>query len=227
MKERQGEGRQNLYRSMTETPSPLLNFHKNSFQGVPLSNVTDTVDWDSLRWEFENTKISMRKLAAQYGTYPMDVSRKVKEFGWVKYDPVKTALEKHEKNKVVNPHGILGTTAVRKIQEIVKELGDEYSPVDEPLVVSYAESYERYLRLVSIVNKEGEVCVSPKTGSTYMNPNFSALQSVKSDMAKLGDRLGLSIASRKRLNLNFTKEEKTKSLFDLVADISQDDSIDV
>jgi P27 family predicted phage terminase small subunit len=194
-----------------------------------LSNVTinDNIDWDSIKWEFENTKISMRKLAEKYGTYPMDVSRKVKEFGWVKFDPVKKAIEKHEQNKVINPHGILGTTAVRKIQEIVKELGDEYSPVDEPLVVSYAESYERYLRLVAVVNSEGEVCVSPKTGSTYMNPNFSALQSVKSDMAKLGDRLGLSIASRKRLNIALGKEEKTKSLFDLVADISQDSDIDV
>ena len=192
-----------------------------------MGNVTETIDWDSLRWEFENTKISMRKLADKYGTYPMDVSRKAREFGWVKYDPVKKAMEQHEENKVINPHGILGTTAVRKIQEIVKELGEEYSPVDEPLVVSYAESYERYLRLVAIVNKEGEVCVSRKTGATYMNPNFSALQSVKSDMAKLGDRLGLSIASRKRLNLNFQKEEKTKSLFDLVADISQDEDIDV
>lgn len=193
-----------------------------------MDNVTnETTDWDSLKWEYENTKISQRKLAEKYGTYPMEVSRKVKEFRWRKFDPVKQALERKEESKVVNPKGILGTTAVRKIQEITAELGDEYSPLDEPLIVSYAESYERYLKLVAIVNKHGEVSVSPRTGAEYTSPYFTALQSVKSDMAKLGDRLGLSVASRKRLQLKLGKEEKTKSLFDLVADMSMDSDIDV
>jgi P27 family predicted phage terminase small subunit len=169
----------------------------------------------------------MRKLAKKYGTYAMEVSRKAKELEWSKYNPLKKALERQVESKVINPKGILGTTAVRKIQEIVDVLGDEYSPLDEPLIVSYAESYERYLKLVAIVNKHGEVSVSPKTGAEYTSPYFTALQSVKSDMAKLGDRLGLSVASRKRLQLKLGKEEKTKSLFDLVADMSQDTDIDV
>ncbi len=179
-------------------------------------------DWENIKWEFENVKCTLDMLADKYGVYKMKISRKSRKEEWVKYRP---ATDNTNENAVtaVNPGGVLTTVGVRKIQEIVSELGDLYSSVDEPLVVSYAESYQRYLKLVLIVDREGEVIMSPKTGGLYMNPYFSALQSVKADMAKLGDRLGLSIASRKRLNLNLSKEEKTKSLFDMVADISEGD----
>ena len=200
-------------------------------------SVTDTekvykeyeeIDCESMQWDYENTKIGMKKLGEKYGTYPMQISRMARKLDWEKYDPIKAALEKYEnKPAVINPNGMLDTVAVRKIQEIVKELGDNYSPVDEPLVVMYAKNYQRYLKLENIVDAEGEVCISPKTGATYMNPNFSALQAVISNMAKLGDKLGLSIASRKRIGLSLGVEEKTKSLFDLVGDMSQMDDIDV
>ncbi len=189
-----------------------------------MSSVTDISeeDWVNLKWEFENVKCTLDVLEEKYGIYKMTISRKSRKEDWVKYASP-TDNNTHNAVTVVNPGGILNTVGIRKIQEIVKELGIFYSPVDEPLVVSYAESYQRYLKLVAIVDKEGEVCMSPKTGGTYMNPYFSALQSVKADMAKLGDRLGLSISSRKRLNLNLTVEDNTKSLFDLVSEISNED----
>jgi len=188
----------------------------------------EDVDWKSLRWDYENSKISMRKLSDKYGTYAMQISRESKRCGWEKYNPIKTVVARYEDNKVVvNPNGMLDNVAVRKIEEIVKELGDNYSPVDEPLVVMYAKNYQRYLRLENIVDQEGEVCMSPKTGATYMNPHFSALQAVISNMAKLGDKLGLSIASRKRIGMTLGMEEKTKSLFDFVSDISSGNDIDV
>ncbi len=186
------------------------------------------IDWESMQWDYENSKVGMKKLGEAYGTYPMQISREAKKRKWIKYDPVKAALDKYEsKPAVVNPNGMLDTVAVRKIQEIVKELGDNYSPVDEPLVVMYAKNYQRYLRLEVIVDAEGEVSISPKTGATYMNPNFSALQAVISNMSKLGDKLGLSIASRSRIGISLGAEEKAQSLFDLVGDMSQDNDIDV
>lgn len=188
----------------------------------------EDIDWDSMQWDYENKKIGMKKLGEKYGTYPMQISREAKKREWVKYDPIKIALDNHEKKPaVVNPNGMLDTVAVRKIQEIVKELGDNYSPVDEPLVVMYAKNYQRYLNLETVVDAEGVTCMSPKTGATYMNPNFSALQAVISNMAKLGDKLGLSIASRKRIGLSLGADDKTQSLFDLVDDMSQDNDIDV
>jgi len=188
----------------------------------------EEIDWESMQWDYENTKVGMKKLGNKYGTYPMQISREAKKRNWVKYDPVKIAMQKHETKKaVINPNGMLDTVAVRKIQEIVKELGDNYSPVDEPLVVMYAKNYQRYLNLEAVVDSEGVTCMSPKTGATYMNPNFSALQAVISNMSKLGDKLGLSIASRKRIGLSLEKEDKTQSLFDLVDGMSQDNDIDV
>ncbi len=186
------------------------------------------IDWESMRWDYENSKIGMKKLGAKYGTYPMQISREAKKRKWIKYDPIKIALDSYKsKLAVVNPNGILNTVAVRKIQEIVEVLGDNYSPVDEPLVVMYAKNYQRYLRLESIVDVEGEVAISPKTGATYLSPTFVALQGVISNMSKLGDKLGLSIAARSRIGMSLTPEEKTKSLFDLVVEISQDNDVDV
>ena len=188
--------------------------------------ITDDI-WILIRKEYENTKISMAKLAKKYGTYAMEISRMNQAEKWKKYKPtsISVTIEKETHTLepcFVNPFDILGETGTRKVKEIIKELGDTYSPVDEPLLISYAESYERYLRLVLIVNTQGEVVTSPKTGASYMNPSFSALQSVKSDMAKLGDRLGLSISSRKRLNLQIGQKEKTASLFDLIDDLDDD-----
>lgn len=186
------------------------------------------IDWESMQWDYENSKVGMKKLGEKYGTYPMQISREAKKRQWVKYDPIKIALDEHESKKVViNHNGMLDTVAVRKIYEIVEELGENYSPVDEPLVMMYAKNYQRYLRLEAIVDKEGETVFSPKTGATYMNPNFSALQAVISNMAKLGDKLGLSIASRKRIGISLGAKEKTKSLFDIVEDLSQDNDLDV
>ncbi|MFT7880895.1 MAG: P27 family phage terminase small subunit [Sulfurimonas sp.] len=187
-------------------------------------NVTDNnnCNWEDIKWEFENTKCTLGDLEEKYGVYKMKISRKSRKEGWVKYSPPADNVQTKAVT-VINPSGILNDIGVRKIQEIVKELGDAYSPVDEPLVVSYAESYQRYLKLVAIVDAEGEVSMSPKTGATYMNPNFSALQGVKTAMAKLGDKLGLSISSRRRMKLSLKKEDKSKSLFNLVNEISEGD----
>jgi len=187
---------------------------------------TEEPDWELIRWLWENSKTTKKQLANEFCTYDMAISRKARAENWRQFDPIVAANIKREEYTVINPEGILGKTAVRKIQEIVEELGDEYSPVDEPLVISYAESYERYLKLVAIVNKEGETSVSPKTGAVYTNPYFSALQSVKSDMAKLGDKLGLSISSRRRLRIKLNKKDNSKSLYNLVNEIA-DIEIDI
>ena len=128
-----------------------------------------------------------------------------------------------ENRTAVNPKNLLNGIAVRKIEEIVKELEGHYSPVDEPLVVAYAKTYQRYLELEAIVDEEGVVVVSPKTGATYMNPHYSALQSAIANLAKLGDKLGLSIASRKRLGLVLGADDKTGDLFELAEKLSGDD----
>jgi len=184
-------------------------------------NKDEAIDWESARWEYENTKITMSEIAKKYGTYPMRVTRVSREQGWVKFVP--NRAKDLEKKQVSNPSGLLNTVAVRKVQEIVAELGFHYSPVDEPLIIIYAKNYEMYLTLQEEVDAEGVVCTSAKTGVTYPNPRFYALQSVISNLAKLGDKLGLSIASRKRMGLDLGDKPQTSSLFDFVDTITMDE----
>ncbi len=189
-------------------------------------SVTD-IDWESIRWDYENVECTLGDLVDKYGSYKMQISRKAKKEEWIKFDAVTRSLENKDVTTTPNPAGILSTVAVRKIQEIITELGDDYSPVDEPMVVMYGKTYQEYLKLVSLVDAEGDVLYSPKTGAAYTNPRFNNLQAMQNNLTKLGDRLGLSIASRKRIGLTFKREEKTQSLFDLVANMSQDCDVDV
>lgn len=193
----------------------------------------DIIDWESAKWDFENTKCSFNKIAKKYSTYAMNVLRKSKEEGWVKFKhnakEVQAAIAKFdEKQASTNkPTAMLGTVGVRKVQEIVKELGINYSVVDEPLVIAYAESYERYLKLAEEVNTQGEVLISPKTGGEYLSPKFNAMQSVKNDLIKFGNQLGLSIAARKRLSLSFGDNEEAESIFDMVKTLSTSNTDEV
>ena len=179
-------------------------------------------DWEKIRIAYETTKTSFRKLQDEFGVPKTTIARRAKEDGWEKY---RAPVPVREGSTAVNPRNLLNGVAVRKIEEIVRELAGHYSPVDEPLVVAYAKTYQRYLELEAIVDEEGVVSISPKTGATYMNPHYSALQSTISNLAKLGDKLGLSIASRKRLGLVLGEEDKTGSLFDLAEQLSNDDGM--
>ncbi|UFH59825.1 P27 family phage terminase small subunit [Sulfurovum mangrovi] len=193
----------------------------------------DQIDWESMKWDYENTKCSFKKLGDKYNTYPMNVQRKAKDGGWVKFRPgakeISQAVAKFDEKQSASskPTAFLGTVGARKIHEIVHELGLHYSTVDEPLVIAYAESYERYLRLAKEVNKEGEVLISPKTGGEYLNPKFNAMQSVKNDLIKFGNQLGLSIAARKKLFIDLSDKEEQKSIFDMAEELSSAEDIDV
>lgn len=193
----------------------------------------DQIDWESARWDFENTKTSFAKIATKYNTYAMNVKRKADDGSWIKFKPgsieIKDAISKFDEKRstVSKPTNILETVGVRKVQEIVRELGSHYSTIDEPMVIAYAESYQRYLKLAKEVNTDGEVLISPKTGGEYLNPKFNAMQSVKNDLIKFGNQLGLSIAARKKLLLDLGDKEDQKTLFDMVQELSNADDIDV
>lgn len=195
----------------------------------------EEIDWESVRWDFENTKCSFSKLAKKYGTYAMNIKRKSDEGSWAKFKQgskeISAAIGKFEEKQTAHlrPASFLSNIGVRKIQEIVKELGVYYSTVDEPLVIAYAESYERYLRLAKEVNVDGEVLISPKTGGEYLSPKFNAMQSVKNDLIKFGNQLGLSIAARKKLFIDLSDKEEQKTLFDMVNELikNDDDTLDV
>ena len=184
---------------------------------------------EAIKNQVENTKRSYRAIAKEYGINHTQIGNLIKIHNW---------NVEHRNSKIsnisttpVNPHtAILGKTALRKIDEIKKELGKQYSPVDEPLIVMYAKSYERYIELEEKLGLGVDriIAVSTKTGSEYMSPLFTATLAIQKNLVTIANQLGLSIASRKKLGINFRKEDDGQtSIFDFAAELSvQDDDLD-
>lgn len=183
------------------------------------------VDWDSIKLEVEGTDKSVRAIALEYGISHTLVNKKIKTENWKRYVPTMSVSNYDAEN----PHiAVLGKTAIRKIDEVKRELGKNYSSVDEPLIVMYAKSYERYIELEKKVQQEGYISVSYKTGSTYINPTFNALQMVQKTLVTIANQLGLSMLSRKQLGLKLGNQPSMEqSIFDFANDINQLSVIDV
>lgn len=173
----------------------------------------------------EETKQSWRSIAEEHVTNHVSLKNYAKKHGW----KIEHRISK-KVSKDVNPkpahESILGKIAIRKIEEVKEELGKNYSPVDEPLIVMYAKSYERYISLEKEMGMdiEGIIATSTKTGSKYLSPIFTATLSIQKNLVTIANQLGLSIASRRKLGLVFEKPgQKQDSLFDIVANLNLDD----
>ena len=180
---------------------------------------------EAIKNEVEKTNRSYRAIAEEYGTNHTQIRNLIKNHGW-------NVEHRVSKNSTIStsdakPHiAILGKTALRKIDEIKNELGKQYSPVDEPLIVMYAKSYERYIELEQRLGLGVDkiIAVSSKTGAEYMSPHFTATLAIQKNLVTIANQLGLSIASRKKLGLNFKKEDEGQtSIFDFVKELSTDD----
>jgi len=171
------------------------------------------IDWEDIKLKVEGSSTSIRAIAREHDISDTTIRKKIKKEEWVRYVPTVQGRKK----EVQSHKNILGQIALRKLYELKEELGENYNPVDEPLIVMYAKNYERYIELEIEMADEGVVAMSAKTGATYINPVFNALQMVIKNLAVLGDKLGLSIESRKKLNLQLGKKAETPSLFDIVS----------
>lgn len=185
-------------------------------------------NWEAVEKQVSGTSKSVRAIAKEFGMSHTKLNKKIKEEGWTRYVPAVSVSSSDVEN--VSPHvEILGKTALRKIEEIKHELGTNYSNLDEPLIVMYAKSYEHYIKLEGKLAIEGYTIMSLKTGGRYLNPTFSALQSVQKTLVTIANQLGLSMISRKTLGLKLGDgKPKEESLFEYVDRISNEMSnIDV
>lgn len=166
----------------------------------------------------EETKDSMRSIAKDHGTNHVSLKNFAEKHGWDMSHRVSKKVSKPH-----NPHNkILGTVALRKIEELKEELGDKYSPIDEPLIVMYAKSYERYIELEQDISINGVIAISIKTGAEYLSPTFTASLAIQKNLVTIANQLGLSLASRKKLNINFQKlNDKQSSIFDFAGAINE------
>lgn len=185
---------------------------------------TRIIDWDNIKIDWTSAKFaSENALALHYGVSRQGISKKSKKDGWGDFMPLsKKPLVTTPTDSATNPHDkILGSIAMRKIEELKKELGENYSHVDEPLIVCYAKAYERYIDLEVLMSTENVVSTSTK-GGKYLNPLFNAIQMTQKTLVTIGSQLGLSIYSRKRMGMKLGEEnDKGGGLFDFADDINK------
>ena len=214
-------------------------------------NITENITSEiieSAKRDYENKNISFASLAKRYGKNHSFWWRKAKKEGWEKYSGKKDVkkkpqlqipLENKDEPEKQSPlssddkatvmdtfDGILSSLAVRKIKEIVDELGQHYSPIDEPVLVVYAKSYEYFVKLSKQIDEEGISLISLKTGSIYSNPNFNSWLSVGKNIASIGEKIGVTASARKRIGITLGADNKTESLFDFIEKM-MDENIDV
>lgn len=203
--------------SADATPTPLTSFHKPRDEGVGHDNT-----WEKIKEEYEGGPASVRSLADKYGINRNKINKKRKEEKWTKYVPSASSA-KNSVAQTASHVAILGTIAIRKIKEVKEELGEYYSPVDEPLIVVFAKTYERYIQLEQTLMTETIVLEGAKGGS-YLNPKYTALQAEKKTLLTYANQLGLSMTSRKILGIKLKDGKKSeKSLFDIADDINNMD----
>ena len=198
----------------SSTPTPLTTFHKPHDEGVGYDE-----NLESAKLDYETIGTSARKLSSKYGIPRNKLNKIIKSDKWLKYGSSRSSAKNTTAQTA--PHAeILGPVAKRKIKEIIEELGENYSPVDEPLIVVFAKTYERYIDLENTLIIEGVVLTGAK-GGNYLNPTFTALQAVQKTLLTYANQLGLSMTSRKLLGIKLGAGKKSEmSLFDIASDIN-------
>ncbi len=169
---------------------------------------TKIIDWENIKIDWLGAKFaSENALASHYGVSRQGISKKSKKEGWGDFVPLsKKAPVTTNSGSVTNPHDQI----------------ENYSHVDEPLIVCYAKAYERYIDLEVQMSSQDVVSTSSKTGAQYLNPLFNAIQMTQKTLVTIGGQLGLSIYSRKKMGMKLGEEsDKGGSLFDFANDINK------
>lgn len=180
------------------------------------------IDWEFIRSEYEETPKSERLIAEQNGVSHGAIQRKRKLEKWVRKNHVDIVTDK---SLVNSRKPILGKIALRKIEEIKQELGENYSVLDESLIVAFALNYQKWIGVQEILLDESSIAESSK-GSLYISPYENLAKMYENAFVKIAAQLGLSLVSRKRMNLQPKSDTEEYSLFDVIDTIDMD-SLDV
>ena len=176
------------------------------------------IDWEPIREAYENNTISNPELAKTFSVSATAIRTRAKSEKWERFDG--SSIRDQE---LVTTKPIIQRLALRKIKEITEELADNYSPVDEPLIIIYAQNYQAWVEL-SFKLQQQEYIIEGARGNMIINPLFKMVKDVEKMLLQYAQQLGLSIASRKRIGMKMGESHQTASLFDLDAEI---DSLDI
>jgi len=175
------------------------------------------IDWEHIREEYESTDFPVREIARRNDVTHGAIQRRAKKETWIRIDVASVVSDK----ALVGKDGILGPVSLRKIEEVKKELGENYSPLDEPLIAAFALNYEKWITTQKIIMEEGSVIMSSK-GSVYISPYENLAKMYEGTFIKISGQLGLSVASRKRIGMPTKSDTEDASLFDMNMDDYED-----
>jgi len=179
------------------------------------------INWKHIKSEYEETLKSVRSIARENDIAHATIQKKAKKEEWIKLDENLIGDK-----DLITTSSFLGKTAIRKIKELISELGADYSSVDEPLIIMFASNYEMWIDLQIKLKETGITCTSPKGGS-YLSAEFNALKSVEKTLTNIANSFGLSLSSRKRLGINSNNNQNNNSsIFDL-ANAVNDIEVDI
>ncbi|SFV53948.1 hypothetical protein MNB_SM-6-1110 [hydrothermal vent metagenome] len=179
-----------------------------------------TINWQHIQSEYEETFKSVRQIAKENNITHSAIQKRIKSEKWKKLD-----TDLLSDKQLLNDVSFMDKTAIRKIKEIKTELKDNYSPLDEALIVAYAVNYSRWIKMQEDIEREGYQLESSK-GGKYLSPAFNASKSAEKTLLSIANQLGLSISSRKRLDIANTEKNTEDSIFNIAKQILELD-IDV
>ncbi|MFK5937713.1 MAG: P27 family phage terminase small subunit [Sulfurimonas sp.] len=180
------------------------------------------IDWEFIRADFEETTKSIRLIARENNITHGAIQRMAKlnkDDIWSKFDPASVI---NDKALVASKNPILKKVALRKIKEIKEVLGDNLSPLDEPLIVIFAKAYENWIEFQIDIEEEGAIAISSK-GSEYISALKSLSKMEEKTLTTISNQLGLSISSRIRMGMLTKSDQPGSSLFDLNVEINEYD----
>ena len=172
--------------------------------------------WDQVKNDYEVFGLSFPLLAEKYGMHKRTISAKCKTDNWQQLEKQVVLIAKQS--------GVVDAIVMRKASEIMEQMGDLLSPLDIPLVLIFCENWKLLLQMQANIAKNGYTDVTSK-GTTYLSADFLAKKQVEKTLGAMASQLGLSLASRKRMNVDISPKT-TGSLFDQVGDIT-DVQIDI
>ena len=170
------------------------------------------IDWKLIKSEYEDSFKSVRSIAKENSVSHSAIQQKAKKESWKKLDD-----DLIKDKYLVKNASFLNTISIRKIKEIIAELGDNYSSLDEALIIAYAVNYSNWIDIQNQLRQEGVVIESTK-GGRYLNPTFNASKSIEKTLLSIANQLGLTITSRKKLEININNNENSESIFNINVD---------
>lgn len=87
----------------------------------------------------------------------------------------------------------------RRVARTLVDLGI-LTPIDRAVLVAYCRAWSLYVEADRKVQEQGSMLTSTKTGLPYQNPYLNQLTAASKDMVRYATELGMTPASRSRID---------------------------